>query len=165
MPYVGLFWGGFLIQPLQFLLVCIKYSSMLVISWLINSLLLLSPVSDPNMHALSGIPFILPLILFKAVDLYFFSSTLYLHFSPSCKKNTWFQKYGLLHHLPFLYPKYVVTVSDGYNRTCSLPRIGVSLRHVDKVPHGKALEHTRPSNSSTAREFSHGKLINTYNNR
>ena len=52
-------------------------------------------------------------------------------------------------------------MSNGYNRTCPLPRIGVSLRHVDKFPRGKALEHTRLSNSSTAREFSHGKLINT----
>ena len=55
----------------------------------------------------------------------------------------------------------VGTVSNGYNITCPLPRIGVSLRHVDKVPRGKSLEHTRLSKSSTAREFSHGKLINT----
>ena len=33
------------------------------------------------------------------------------------------------------YPIIVGTVSNGYNRTCPLPRIGVSLRHVDKVPH------------------------------
>ena len=45
----------------------------------------------------------------------------------------------------------VGTVSNGYNRTCPLPRIGVSLRHVDKVPRGKALEHKRLSNSITAR--------------
>ena len=55
----------------------------------------------------------------------------------------------------------VGTVSNGYNRMCPLPRIGVSLRHVDKVPREKALEHTRLINSSMAREFSHGKLINT----
>ena len=55
----------------------------------------------------------------------------------------------------------VGTVSNGYNRTCPLPRIGVSLRHVDKVPRDRALEHTRLSNSSAAREFSHSKLINT----
>ena len=55
----------------------------------------------------------------------------------------------------------VGTLSNGYNITCPLTRIGVSLRHVDKVPRGKALEHTRLSYSSTAREFSHGKLINT----
>ena len=59
----------------------------------------------------------------------------------------------------------VGTVSNGYNRTCPLPRIGVSLRHVDKFPSVKALEHTGLNNSSTAEEFSHGKLINTYNNR
>ena len=52
-------------------------------------------------------------------------------------------------------------VSNGYNRTCPLPILGVSLRHVDKVPRGRLLEHTRPSNLSTARSFSHGKLINT----
>ena len=33
----------------------------------------------------------------------------------------------------------VGTVSNGYNRTCPPPRIGVSPRHVDKVPLGKAL--------------------------
>ena len=52
-------------------------------------------------------------------------------------------------------------VSNGYNRTCPLPIIGVSLKPVDKLPLGKPLEHTRLSNSSTAREFSHSKLINT----
>ena len=56
---------------------------------------------------------------------------------------------------------FVGTVSNVYNRTCTLPRIGVSLRNVDKVPRGRALEHTRISNSITAREFSHSKLINT----
>ena len=50
----------------------------------------------------------------------------------------------------------VGTVSNGYNRTCPLPRIGVSLRHVDKVPRGRALEQIRISTSSTAREFYHG---------
>ena len=33
----------------------------------------------------------------------------------------------------------VGTVSNGYSRTCPLPRIGVSLQHVDKVPRGRAL--------------------------
>ena len=55
----------------------------------------------------------------------------------------------------------VVTVSNGYTQTCPLPRTGVSLQHVDKVPRGRALEHTRISTSITAREFYHGKLINT----
>ena len=50
----------------------------------------------------------------------------------------------------------VGTVSNGYNCTCPLPRIGVSLQHVDKVPRDRALLHTRISNYSTAREFSHG---------
>ena len=49
----------------------------------------------------------------------------------------------------------VGTVSNGYNITCPLPIIGVSLRHVDKVPRGKSLEHTRLSNSSMARELSY----------
>ena len=53
-------------------------------------------------------------------------------------------------------PITVGTVSNGYNRTCPLPRIGVSLRHVDKVPRGRALVQTRISTSSTAREFPHG---------
>ena len=57
---------------------------------------------------------------------------------------------------------YIVgTVSNVYNKTCPIPRIGVSLKHVDKVPRGNAIEHTRIINSNTAREFSHGKLINT----
>ena len=50
----------------------------------------------------------------------------------------------------------VGTVSNGYNCTCPLPRIGVILQHVDKVPRGRALVHTRISTSSTAREFYHG---------
>ena len=33
----------------------------------------------------------------------------------------------------------VVTVYNGYNYMCALPRIGVTLRHVDKVPRGRAL--------------------------
>ena len=50
----------------------------------------------------------------------------------------------------------VGTVYNGYNLTCPLPRIGVSLRHVDKAPLGRALVQTRISTSSTSREFSHG---------
>ena len=55
----------------------------------------------------------------------------------------------------------VGTVSNGYNKTCPLPGVGVSIRHVDKVPRDRALEHTRINNPSTARELSHGKHINT----
>ena len=43
----------------------------------------------------------------------------------------------------------VGTVPNGYNITCPLPRIGVPLRHVDKVC--RALEHTRLINLSMAR--------------
>ena len=50
----------------------------------------------------------------------------------------------------------VGTVSNGYNRMCPLPRIGVSLRHVDKVPRGRSLEQIRIRTYITAREFSHG---------
>ena len=49
----------------------------------------------------------------------------------------------------------VGTVTNGYNRTCSLHRISVSLRHVDRVPRGRALVQTRINTSSTARELSH----------
>ena len=47
-------------------------------------------------------------------------------------------------------------VSNGYNRMCPLPRIEVSLQHVDKVPCVRALVQTQISTSITAREFSHG---------
>ena len=61
-----------------------------------------------------------------------------------------------LSHGPFFI---VVTEYNGYNRMCPLPRIGVSLRNMDKVPRGRSLEHTRLSNSSTAREYLEQLLI------
>ena len=38
----------------------------------------------------------------------------------------------------------VGTVSNGYNCMCPLPRMGVSLRHLDKVPCGRALVQSVP---------------------
>ena len=68
-PYVGLLLCGFPLQSLQLLLVCVKNSRKLVISLLIDRLLFLSTVSDPNRPTPYQMPLVLPAILFKAVSL------------------------------------------------------------------------------------------------
>ena len=67
MLYLGLLFGGLRLQLLQLLLVCFKYTSTLLISLLSNLSLLLSIVLDPNCHAPSGMPLVIPPILFKDV--------------------------------------------------------------------------------------------------
>ena len=64
-PYVGLMLGGFPLHSLQLLLVCVNFSSTLVLSLLIDLLLFLFTASDPNRHA----PLVLPPILFVDVAL------------------------------------------------------------------------------------------------
>ena len=67
--YVGLMLGGLPLHFLQLLLVFVNVSITLVFSLLIDILLLLFHVLDPNRHALSGRPLVLPSILLEAVDL------------------------------------------------------------------------------------------------
>ena len=102
MPYVGLLFGGFPLQLLQLLLVCFKYSSTLVISLLSDLSLLLSIVFDPNRHAPSGMPLVLPPVMFKDVALSLWPYDFLKHDSPSCPPNPWVQKYLLLHQFLFL---------------------------------------------------------------
>ena len=83
-PYVGLLLGGFPLQFLQLLLVCLIYSSTLVKSLLINLSLLLSIVSVPNRHDPSGMPLVIPPVLFNAVAVYLWPSDFLRHTSPAC---------------------------------------------------------------------------------
>ena len=88
-PYVGLLLCVFPIQLLQLLFNCVKYYSTLVISLLINILLFLYPVLDPNCHAPFGMSFILLPILFNYFAFSLCPSTLYLHFSLSFYLTPW----------------------------------------------------------------------------
>ena len=56
MPHVKLMLGGFPLHLLQIFLVCVNVSSTLVLSLLIDLLLLVFPILDPNFHATSGRP-------------------------------------------------------------------------------------------------------------
>ena len=102
MPCIGLLFCGFPLQLLQLLLDCFKYSSMLVISLLSNLSLYLSILLFPNRHASSGMPLVLPSILFKDVSLSLWPSYFMKQTSPSCPITPWVHQYFLLHQFPFL---------------------------------------------------------------
>ena len=78
-PYVGLLFGGLPLHLLQILLICLIYSSTLVKYLLINLSLLLSILLVPNLQPPSGMPLVLPNILFKDVDLSLWQSSFLRH--------------------------------------------------------------------------------------
>ena len=83
-PYVGLLFGGFPLHLLKLLLVCLIYSSTLVKSLLTNLSLFLSIVSVPNRHDPSGMPLVIPPILFTAVGVSLWPSDFLRRASPAC---------------------------------------------------------------------------------